>query len=764
VIHRRTVKWIEVIIRPPLIAMMLRAPCRPHPFAVLLFLCGCMLAVRVPAQVSFQQQYHFRQTGESTLQPVRFTVAVSSNSFFAGGAPPATGRLSGSATTLDLAVQGPTGGYSGSRSYESEAAMRRDFPSGTYVLTIGTSSTSYVLDLSATVTPPRITTWSALQEWDGGPMDITWTPLSAVLPGAGFGLSLGNSEGEARYYPFGMNTAIGSIGRSSELPAARQATFNITSTHANGIAIYGLSGPVNKVAGEWTGRLAVIANGGGPNPGAFAVVPSTPPSGSTLWHTLEALVEFPVRRLPLPPKIQTRPTDRTVNAGSSTGFFVSATGGDLTYQWYRNGAPLPGRTEMSFSIQSVQASDAGDYHAVVTNAFGSAPTPSARLALASSTLPPSSNGYGITATSGPPVITRQPEPVTVLNGETFLFRIGVSGQQPFSFQWHHNGEPVSGGNSPSYSVLPAVPRVAGRYKVTVQNPLGSVTSDEVDLIVLPPPRITNLSVRATAGAGAGDLTIGFNVGRRVTDSNLQGGQSVTVVLRGIGPGLNAFGISNALSDPQFAIYSGSTLVAENDDWGGAPNFAALMASVGAFTLTPGSKDAALFHGLGQGNHTVRISGTGGASGVVLGEIYDSTRDENFPVFGPRLTNVSALSRTGTGADTLSAGFVIGGSGTRTVLIRGVGPGLAAVGVGSGFVRDPRLVLYGRGGAALNGNDDWAGTTTLRNAFASVGAFALPDDSRDAALVAILPAGSYTVEVSSADNSTGLALIEVYEIP
>jgi hypothetical protein len=179
---------------------------------------------------------------------------------------------------------------------------------------------------------------------------------------------------------------------------------------------------------------------------------------------------------------------------------------------------------------------------------------------------------------------------------------------------------------------------------------------------------------------------------------------------------------------------------------------------------PESKDAALFRSLPLGNHSVRITGVSGTSGVALGEIYDVIDDVSFTTHSAQLTNVSALAQSGAGAAALSAGFVIGGSGTRTVLVRAVGPGLAAVDVSSGFVTDPRLILYDSAGAVVQTNDDWGGTTALRDTFAKVGALALEADSRDAALVAVLPAGSYTVEVGSGENASGLALIEVYEVP
>jgi hypothetical protein len=74
-----------------------------------------------------------------------------------------------------------------------------------------------------------------------------------------------------------------------------------------------------------------------------------------------------------------------------------------------------------------------------------------------------------------------------------------------------------------------------------------------------------------------------------------------------------------------------------------------------------------------------------------------------------------------------------------------------------------LDLY-RGSTLLQGNDDWGGTTELSAAFGAVGAFALPTGSRDAALLVTLPPGSYTAQVSGVTNTTGVALVEIYELP
>ena len=126
-----------------------------------------------------------------------------------------------------------------------------------------------------------------------------------------------------------------------------------------------------------------------------------------------------------------------------------------------------------------------------------------------------------------------------------------------------------------------------------------------------------------------------------------------------------------------------------------------------------------------------------------------------------MRNVSVLKHLGTG---LTAGFVIGGTGAKTVLIRAVGPTLggAPFNVG-GVVADPQMTLF-TGPVAVATNDNWGGTAQLTAAFAQVGAFALPANSRDAALLATLQPGNHTVQVSGVGGTTGVAIVEVYEVP
>ncbi|MEY2881967.1 MAG: hypothetical protein RLZZ15_4347, partial [Verrucomicrobiota bacterium] len=107
---------------------------------------------------------------------------------------------------------------------------------------------------------------------------------------------------------------------------------------------------------------------------------------------------------------------------------------------------------------------------------------------------------------------------------------------------------------------------------------------------------------------------------------IDGTSSKTVLVRAVGPTLGAFGVTNALADPQVALYgtaSATTPIASNDNWGGEANVAAASTASGAFALANAtSKDAALLVTLAPGTYTVRVSGVGGATGTALLEIYE----------------------------------------------------------------------------------------------------------------------------------------------
>ncbi len=207
-----------------------------------------------------------------------------------------------------------------------------------------------------------------------------------------------------------------------------------------------------------------------------------------------------------------------------------------------------------------------------------------------------------------------------------------------------------------------------------------------------------------------------------------------------------------------------TRINGNDTWD--PALAPTFAAAGAFGFPAGSKDAALVLDLdaspsGRG-YSVQVTGANNSAGIVLVEVYDLGN----PTGASKLTNVSVLTKADTGQSTLILGFVLRGEGQRTLLIRGIGPKLAAFGVG-GLLLDPKLQVFDNDQRVVITNNDWSGAdfvSELVQASAYVGAFALDNNTADSATLALLQPGNYTVQISGNDGGVGNAIIEVYEVP
>jgi sugar lactone lactonase YvrE len=335
-----------------------------------------------------------------------------------------------------------------------------------------------------------------------------------------------------------------------------------------------------------------------------------------------------------------------------------------------------------------------------------------------------------------------------------------------TFQWMQNGTQFPTVSGPTYIVSNAQASNAGDYAVRVTTGPIETTTSSVTLSVSDTQdigRLIDVSVRASAGAGAQSLIAGFVVGGAGTSG------SQNVLVRASGPALATFSVPDILPDPQlqlFETFPSAALLMTNNGWGGSPAIAALAAQVGAFPWSNASShDAALATGLSAGNYTANITGASGDSGAALAEVYDATPEGTYTPATPRLVNVSARTTAGTGGATLIGGFVIGGSTSKSVLIRASGPALATFAI-SGFLTDPYLELFGSSGQLIASNYGWGNGTNfyIANTASSVGAFPWTPNSPDSALIVTLPPGAYTAQVTSGQGNTGIALIEVYELP
>lgn len=348
-----------------------------------------------------------------------------------------------------------------------------------------------------------------------------------------------------------------------------------------------------------------------------------------------------------------------------------------------------------------------------------------------------------------------PRAPDVFVGQSLTLRADVEGGQgPFHFQWSKDYAPIIGATNTELKFESLVASDSGSYAVTVFNDGGSVTS-ALEIVTVKEgeaSRLANISVISTT---SDTVVVGFALG----GANTTG--AANVLARAAGPALAQLGVAGGLPDPVLSIFSKGRLISTNDDWGGDAGVAAVAAAVGAFPFSSSSKDSAVNVSLPSANYTAEVSDSKHGAGITIIELYDV--DAANPAL-PRLLNVSARAPAGRVGSALVAGFTVQGEGPIKILLRGVGPALTALGV-DGVLEDPKLVLM-RGETLVSVNDNWGdgNATAITDAVKAVGAFALPDQSRDAAIVVKLMPGSYTAQLSSANGTGGVGLIELYEVP
>ena len=299
------------------------------------------------------------------------------------------------------------------------------------------------------------------------------------------------------------------------------------------------------------------------------------------------------------------------------------------------------------------------------------------------------------------------------------------------------------------------PSIAYAYRIQALGAAGSSAYSGSQVApFLQAARLANISNRAQVGTGDDILIPGFVI---------EGTTAKQMLIRAVGPTLADFGVAGVLEDPILRVFNDTQEIASNDDWGLAADpaeLAAAFVATGAFGLPPDSKDAAVLVTLQPGVYTAQVSGVGNTTGVAIVEVYD-TEPENA---ASRLVNISGRAQVGTGGDILIPGFVVGGATDRQFLIRAVGPTLAGFGV-EGTLQDPTLTLF-QGSTQIAANDNWGSApnaAAIQAAATAIGAFHLLGGSADAALLITLQPGAYTVQVSGVGNTTGVTLVEVYEV-
>jgi hypothetical protein len=234
---------------------------------------------------------------------------------------------------------------------------------------------------------------------------------------------------------------------------------------------------------------------------------------------------------------------------------------------------------------------------------------------------------------------------------------------------------------------------------------------------------------------------------------IQGLQSKTLVLRAIGPSLSASGVTNVLADPVLEIHDATGgIVASNDDWHDGLKASQIQQAGLAPT---DSLESAVLVTLAPGSYTAVVSGYGNTIGNGLVEAYEM--DSNTT----RMVNISTRGRVGGASEPMIGGLITQGGTSKKVIIRALGPslgiGLNAV---AGALSDPVLELRDGSGNLLAVNDDWGTSDQVADI---LGSTIPPVNSLESAIVTTLGAGNYTAIVRGLDGTSGVALVEVFDL-
>ena len=345
-----------------------------------------------------------------------------------------------------------------------------------------------------------------------------------------------------------------------------------------------------------------------------------------------------------------QPRSVTVATGSSVAISVRASGPGLSYQWRRDGKILPGTsaTYTTLFVPNAQPADAGTYSCLVTNPAGGMESAAASIGVVNTTNPGRIFNLSIRTTAGTgaqtlivgmaingagtgnkPILVRgvgstlghfdlagvlsDPQ-LTVYRGTT---AIGTDDNWTSDLIPTFNAVGAFGlaPDSADAAMQIALPAATYTVQITGKGDTGLALAEIYDVDQSPTLRLVNVSARSQVGTGDNVLIAGFVI---------TGDTAKTVLVRGVGPTLEQYGVQNPyfLADPRLDLYSGQTVLASNDDWGNDPVLYNAFQSVGAFTLFGDTKDAALLITLEPGLYSAKVSGAHNGAGVGLIEVYE----------------------------------------------------------------------------------------------------------------------------------------------
>jgi plastocyanin len=275
----------------------------------------------------------------------------------------------------------------------------------------------------------------------------------------------------------------------------------------------------------------------------------------------------------------------------------------------------------------------------------------------------------------------------------------------------------------------------------------------------PTPKLGNISTRSFVQTDDNVMIGGFIV---------EGTQPKRVIIRAIGPELAQFGVPNVLANPTLELHDGGgALIATNDNWqttiiGDIITQDQVQEILNSGRAPTDPRESAIIANLPAGNYTAIVRGVSSTTGVALVEVYDLSPDAD-----SILGNISTRSFVQTDDNVMIGGFIVQGSQPKMVIVRAIGPELTQFGVPN-VLANPTLELHNGTGALIASNDNWqttiiGGIITHDQVQEILNSGLAPTDPRESAIIASLPAGNYTAIVRGLSSTTGVALVEVYDL-
>jgi hypothetical protein len=350
----------------------------------------------------------------------------------------------------------------------------------------------------------------SVQANGSAPLQYQWFQNGVAIVGAtspGFQIAAAQNSDSGDYFVRVSNTAGKANSATATVtvmappmitlqPQSQSAVLDATvalSVQANGLAPLQYQWFHNDavIPGETSATLQ-ITSAQAPDGGDYYVTVSN--SAGTVTSATATVTLNPA----VVPTIISQSADEAVAVGSFLDLWVQASGSaPLQYQWFHDGAAVPGATSSALQVASVQSRDSGIYYVTVSNSAGAA----------------SSATMTVTVTVQlSPTIISQPSGQTISPGDSLNLSVQATGAAPLQYQWYHEGDPVAGGTSAALQVASAQASDSGSYYVRVSNQAGTVTSASVTVAVSlsAPPNITTQPTNQDVVAGSA-LTLSVQV-------------------------------------------------------------------------------------------------------------------------------------------------------------------------------------------------------------------------------------------------------------